>query len=263
MVADQQEVEDTLPGLDIATAFYQKYQPKEILGRGVSSTVRRAVHKESGQSFAVKIIDVSADVVDQDGLNLREQTMREINILRLVAGHENIIQLLDVFESVTYIFLVFELCEEGELFDYLNRVVTISEKKARRIMRQVVEALQHCHARQVVHRDIKPENILLDTDHNVKLTDFGFAKILRSEERLYEVGSRCAAGLTVLDRFAAPPATWRPSCSGPAWSSRPTATDTARQTDSIVCKARTDMSPLLSVLDELLNVLNTALVSLT
>jgi len=187
MVADQHEVEDTLPGLDIATAFYQKYQPKEILGRGVSSTVRRAVHKESGQSFAVKIIDVSADVVDQDGLNLREQTMREINILRLVAGHENIIELLDVFESVTYIFLVFELCEEGELFDYLNRVVTISEKKARRIMRQVLEALQHCHARQVVHRDIKPENILLDTDHNVKLTDFGFAKILRSEERLYEV----------------------------------------------------------------------------
>ena len=189
MVADQHEVEDTLPGLDIATAFYQKYQPKEILGRGVSSTVRRAVHKESGQSFAVKIIDVSADVVDQDGLNLREQTMREINILRLVAGHENIIELLDVFESVTYIFLVFELCEEGELFDYLNRVVTISEKKARRIMRQVLEALQHCHARQVVHRDIKPENILLDTDHNVKLTDFGFAKILRSEERLYEVCS--------------------------------------------------------------------------
>ena len=128
---------DSLPAKDIATAFYQKYEPKEILGKGVSSTVRRAVAKETGESFAVKIIDVSQELVDSDGLNLREQTMREINILRLVAGHENIIELLDVFESSTYIFLIFELAVNGELFDHLNTVVSISEKKARRIMKQV------------------------------------------------------------------------------------------------------------------------------
>jgi len=178
---------DTLPAKDIATAFYQKYEPREVLGKGVSSTVRRAVLKETGASFAVKIIDVSQDLVDSDGLDLREQTMREINILRLVAGHDNIIQLLDVFESVTYIFLVFELCTNGELFDHLNSVVTISEKRARRIMRQVMEALVHCHNKGVVHRDIKPENILLDQDFNVKVTDFGFAKVLQPLERLYEV----------------------------------------------------------------------------
>ena len=89
----------------------------------------------------MKIIDVSQDLIDSDGLDLRDQTMREINILRLVAGHENIIQLIDVFESVTYIFLVFELCTNGELFDHLNSVVSISEKRAKRIMRQVINAL--------------------------------------------------------------------------------------------------------------------------
>lgn len=178
---------DTLPAKDIATAFYQKYEPREILGKGVSSTVRRAVLKETGASFAVKIIDVSQDLVDSEGLDLREQTMIEISILRLVSGHDNIIQLLDVFESETYIFLVFELCTNGELFDHLNSVVTISEKRARRIMRQVIEALVHCHTKGVVHRDIKPENILLDKDFNVKVTDFGFAKVLRPGERLYEV----------------------------------------------------------------------------
>ena len=140
MVEDMQidtDDQDGLPPKDIASAFYQKYDTKEVLGKGVSSTVRRAVFKETGVSVAVKIIDVSQELVDSDGLNLREQTMREINILRTVSGHGNIIELLDVFETSTYMFLIFELAVNGELWDHLNSVVSISEKKARRIMSQV------------------------------------------------------------------------------------------------------------------------------
>ena len=140
MVEDMQvdtDDQDGLPPKDIASAFYQKYDTKEVLGQGISSTVRRAVFKETGVSVAVKIIDVSQELVDSDGLNLREQTMREINILRTVSGHENIIELLDVFETSTYMFLIFELAVNGELWDHLNSVVSISEKKARRIMSQV------------------------------------------------------------------------------------------------------------------------------
>lgn len=179
---------DLLSERDPNTAiFYQTYQPMEVLGRGVSSVVRRMIYRKSGQSFAVKIIDVSKDIVDADGLNLREQTMREINILRLVGGHENVIELLDVFDTPTFVFLVFELCVNGELFDHLEREERFSEKKARRIMKQVFEALQHCHSKGVIHRDIKMENILLDEDHNIKLTDFGFAKILQPNEALYDL----------------------------------------------------------------------------
>jgi len=185
MVSDSSE--EALPAHDIAAAFYQKYEPKEVLGKGVSSTVRRCVLKESGESYAAKIIDISQDLVDADGLTLREQIHREVAILRLVAGHENIIELVDVFESSTYIFLVFELCTNGELFDLLTSVVTLSEKRARRIMKQVLHAVEHCHERDVVHRDLKPENILLDQNYNVKLTDFGFAKLVKPGERLYEV----------------------------------------------------------------------------
>ena len=54
-------------------------------------------------------------------------------------------------------------------------------------MRQIFEAVLHCHSLQTVHRDLKPENILLDENFNVKLTDFGFAKQLKNGERLYEV----------------------------------------------------------------------------
>jgi phosphorylase kinase gamma subunit len=88
--------------------------------------------QETGESFAVKIIDVSHDIVDDDGLNLRDQTLREVHILRLVQGHKYIINLEDVFESPTYIFLVFELCPNGELFDYLTTQVPPVEKKQKK-----------------------------------------------------------------------------------------------------------------------------------
>lgn len=95
------------------------------------------------------------------------------------------VELQDVFESSTFIFLVFELCKHGELFDYLTSVVTMSEKKTRYIMRQVMEGLQHIHNHGIVHRDLKPENILLDDNLNVKITDFGFARKLEQGEQLF------------------------------------------------------------------------------
>lgn len=145
------------------------------------------MEKETGKEFAAKIIDVSADLEDPEGFTLRQATIREISILKLVAGHPYIIELHDVFESSTYIFLVFELCKNGELFDYLTNVVALSEKKTKSIMRQLLEAVDHIHSKSVVHRDLKPENILLDDNMNIKITDFGFAKVINSGEKLFDL----------------------------------------------------------------------------
>ncbi|XP_045172596.2 phosphorylase b kinase gamma catalytic chain, skeletal muscle/heart isoform-like isoform X2 [Mercenaria mercenaria] len=182
------EVEADLPDQDQAKDFYATYDPKEILGRGISSVVRKCTEKNTGKEYAVKIIDISGERSDSyQAEQTKDDSIREINILRMCTGHEQIIELHDAFETPTFFFLVFELCKQGELFDYLTQVVTLSEKRTRMIMKQLLTAVEYLHSKNIVHRDLKPENILLDDNLNVKLSDFGFATVLGPNEELAEL----------------------------------------------------------------------------
>lgn len=104
-----------------AGQFYQKYEPKEVIGKGLSSVVRRCVEKATGKEYACKIIEFNDDSQEE-----RAATLREIQILRLVGGHPNIIDIVASFETPNYVFIVMELCPNGELFDYLTKVVRLS-----------------------------------------------------------------------------------------------------------------------------------------
>lgn len=166
-----------LPMIDRAASeeFYESYEPKEVLGKGLSSIVRRCVHRETGEEFAVKVVDKTLDK------SLESCVRQEIAILQDVSPHDWIINLREWFETSVYFFLVFELAPNGELFDQLTKAVRFSEARSRRIMIQLLCALGHLHAHRIVHRDVKPENILLDAQFNVRLSDLGFAVQLTDE----------------------------------------------------------------------------------
>ncbi|KAM8961369.1 phosphorylase b kinase gamma catalytic chain, liver/testis isoform [Pelodytes ibericus] len=182
------ETRDELPDWAGAREFYQKYDPKEIIGRGVSSTVRRCVHRDTGCQFAVKIIEVTPERLSPEQLReVRLSTAKEMEILHYVSQHPYIITLIDSYESNTFIFLVFDLMKRGELFDYLTEKVTLSEKETRYIMRSLLEAVSYLHSNNIVHRDLKPENILMDNCLNIKLSDFGFSCVLNPPDKLREL----------------------------------------------------------------------------
>ena len=128
-----------------ATEFKKKYEIKERLGKGLSSVVYVCMDKTSGKEYAVKVMDVSEEHINADGMNIIQQIHEEIRLLRVVEGHQFIIELVEVFESSAFIFLVFELCQNNDLFEYLSANVSLSEKRCRAIMKQIFEAVYHCH----------------------------------------------------------------------------------------------------------------------
>ena len=128
-----------------ALDFRNKYDVRERLGKGLSSVVYGCVDKTTGKEYAVKMMDISQEHINADGMGIVQQSHEEIRLLKLVEGHNFIIRLIDVYESPAFIFLVFELCENNDLFEYLSANVSLSEKKCRTIMKQVFEAVHHCH----------------------------------------------------------------------------------------------------------------------
>jgi len=161
------------------------YDVKDELGRGAFSVVKLAVHKKSGQKYAVKVIDkknVGADI---------NRLETEIQILKKV-HHDNIISLKELFDTPDYLFIVTELVTGGELFDKIVEKGSYTEKMAATLVTKIVSAIDYLHKLGIVHRDLKPENLLLKSandDTEVKLADFGLSKIVGPQVMMTACGT--------------------------------------------------------------------------
>ncbi|XP_035378664.1 peripheral plasma membrane protein CASK isoform X15 [Electrophorus electricus] len=164
---------------DDDVVFEDVYELCEVIGKGPFSVVRRCMNRETGQQFAVKIVDV-AKFTSSPGLST-EDLKREASICHMLK-HPHIVELLETYSSDGMLYMVFEFMDGADLcFEIVKRAdagFVYSEAVASHYMRQILEALRYCHDNNVIHRDVKPHCVLLASKENsapVKLGGFGVA----------------------------------------------------------------------------------------
>lgn len=156
-----------------------------VLGKGSFAKVMLGSGERDGQRIerAIKIVDVTAlSQSDVEALDLEIKTMRRVS-------HRNIVALYEIYSFDNSFVMVLELCKGGELFDRIVEKTHYSEREARVAFAQMVEAIGHCHQKEVVHRDLKPENLLYADSEGpnaevLKLADFGLASLLSDTNAL-------------------------------------------------------------------------------
>ena len=156
------------------------YQVGELLGKGGFASVYKARCISSGEEVAIKMVDKQQ--MFRSGMN--ERVRQEVGIHARLK-HPAIVELFTFFEDASYVYLVLELCHNGELARYLkNTKLSFSEPETRVVMEQVVSGLMYLHSHAIMHRDLTLANLMLTRDMKVKIGDFGLAtKISSPAER--------------------------------------------------------------------------------
>ncbi|KAK9831906.1 hypothetical protein WJX81_007961 [Elliptochloris bilobata] len=157
----------------VDTSTVENYHVIELVGEGSFGKVYKGRRKFTGQITAMKFIGKHGKS-EKDVRNLRQ----EIEILGNLR-HENIIKMLDWFETKTDFCVVTEFAH-GELFEVLEDDQRLGEAEVQRIAKQLVQALHYLHSNRIIHRDMKPQNVLIGANGVVKLCDFGFARAMSS-----------------------------------------------------------------------------------
>ncbi|MBN1674617.1 MAG: protein kinase [Kiritimatiellae bacterium] len=142
-----------------------------FLGQGGMGFVYKATQKDLGRTVAVKIM--SPRLVEAP--EFAERFLREARALAAL-NHPNIVQVYDFGQDNGLFYFVMEYVDGVSLREAL-KAGHLTPETALRYVPQICDALQYAHAAGIIHRDIKPENILLDRRGNLKIADFGLAKI--------------------------------------------------------------------------------------
>ncbi len=167
-LAAAERIVKMVPPKEWAVPRIDGYEVKEMIGKGVFATVWEALHQESGDSLALKVIRV--DLATND---VFDRFAREIELLKKL-DHPNIAKIYDSHIDRKLGYYAAELVEGGTLDNYVKQK---SPKPATILflISKVCDALDHAHREGVVHRDLKPSNIMMTKDGEPKLVDFGLA----------------------------------------------------------------------------------------
>jgi serine/threonine protein kinase len=193
---------------------YGEYEVESVLGRGAMGMVYLARDRRIGRRVALKTVQVEQKFEDEsDATEFFQRLQREAEVCGAMQ-HPNIVTLYEPgYENNVISFLATEYVQGESLRDRLKRSKPLPLDDALRIGEDILRGLDYAHAKGVIHRDIKPANILLTSDGQAKIADFGIARPVNSD--LTAVGSmlgtpnymspeqvKCAAITTKSDLFS-------------------------------------------------------------
>mmetsp|Transcript_6478 Transcript_6478/g.11940 ORF Transcript_6478/g.11940 Transcript_6478/m.11940 type:complete len:390 (+) Transcript_6478:62-1231(+) len=156
------------------------YKLVKPIGHGAYGVVCSAINTKTGKRVAIKKITKAF-------LNLTEtkRTLREIKILSRF-NHENILKIADImkppsFDSFEDVYIVSELMDT-DLHQIISSNQKLSEGHVQYFVYQILRGLRYIHSAHVLHRDLKPSNLLLNSNCDLKICDFGLARVADPEE---------------------------------------------------------------------------------
>lgn len=166
---------------DTKSVMIDDYILTRELGSGANARVYLGHHKSNEKEFyAVKLINTdssNSDEVNAEAIQMEAKTLQNLN-------HPNIIRVYDLKTNgrinnkgnvydVDTLYCVMQLAQKGVMLDYLMTGGQMTENVARYYFKQLVEAMNYIHSKDVVHRDLKPDNLLLGDNYQLLVADFG------------------------------------------------------------------------------------------
>ncbi|XP_032094849.1 cyclin-dependent kinase 20 isoform X3 [Thamnophis elegans] len=151
------------------------------IGEGAHGIVFKAKNIETGETVALKKVALRKL---EDGIP--NQALREIKALQEIEENQHVVQLKDVFPHGTGFVLVFEymLSDLSEVIR--NSEQPLTEAQVKGYMLMLLKGVAFCHANSIMHRDLKPANLLISSTGQLKIADFGLARVFTSDgDRLY------------------------------------------------------------------------------
>ncbi|XP_058985874.1 serine/threonine-protein kinase GL21140 isoform X2 [Musca domestica] len=158
---------------ELPAVIRERYVLGQIIGDGNFAIVLKCKDRQSGYTYALKIIDKSKCKGKEHYIDDEVRVMKKLS-------HPHIISLIMDVDQQANMYLVLEYVGGGDLFDAITRVTRFSEDQSRVMIKHLASAMAYLHSMSIVHRDIKPENLLVELDDSgnvivLKLADFGLA----------------------------------------------------------------------------------------
>ncbi len=160
----------------IGQIFDNRYRIEEVVGLGGMAVVFKATDTVGQRTVAVKMLreDMAGDPTN---VKRFENESKAVVLLE----HENIVNIYDVNVDGSLKYFVMEYLDGITLKDYMKRKEKLDNMEIISCAEQILRALEHAHAKGIIHRDIKPQNIMLMRNGQIKVTDFGIAKLPSAE----------------------------------------------------------------------------------